>query len=228
MEIIDTDGDHLHFQIDSSGSLQEFLNGQLEIDRITGLHYDVASRKVTVDWNVWEFCLQVDSHWDDALGLRALAELAGVPWTGDEPVAPTASQRTRVVGKGHAAVPAWVAAPAPSAGQHAASIRCWLLCRRRAAVSLQLLVLFIAFPLAGDLRGRQAVDSAPVASGPAVSVMGMAIALVEVLAAGSLLRLWAGVFLEYLVRAAPAVQRPGWASRSNRKTSGPGRRHIVL
>ena len=106
MEIIDTDGDHLHFQIDSSGSLQEFLNGQLEIDRITVLHYDVASRKVTVDWNVWEFCLQVDSHWDDALGLRALAELAGVPWTGDEPVAPTASQRTRVVGKGHAAAPA--------------------------------------------------------------------------------------------------------------------------
>ena len=58
MEIIDTDGDHLHFQIDSSGSLQEFLNGQLEIDRITELHYDAASRMVTDDTG--EFCLRGD------------------------------------------------------------------------------------------------------------------------------------------------------------------------
>ena len=84
MEIIDTDGDHLRFQIDSSGSLQEFLNGQLEIDRITELHYDAVSRKVTDDTG--EFCLRVDSQVDVALGLNALAELAGVPWTGDEPV----------------------------------------------------------------------------------------------------------------------------------------------
>ena len=157
MEIIDTDGDHLHFQIDSSGSLQEFLNGQLEIDRITELHYDAASRKVTDDTG--EFCLRVDSQVDEARGLRSLAELAGVPWTGDEPVAPAAGQHTRVVGKGHAAVSASVAAPAPSAGQHATSIRCWQLCRRRAAVSLQLLVCFNVLPFAGDLRGRQAVDS---------------------------------------------------------------------
>ena len=59
MEITDTDGDHLHFQIDSSGSLQEFLNGQLEIDRITELHYDAASGKVTDDTG--KFCLRVDS-----------------------------------------------------------------------------------------------------------------------------------------------------------------------
>jgi hypothetical protein len=158
MEIIDTDGDHLHFQIDSSGSLQEFLNGQLEIDRITELHYDAASRKVTDDTG--EFCLRVGSQVDEARGLRALAELAGVPWTGDEPVAPAAGQHTRgVVGKGHAAVSASVAAPAPSAGQHAPSIRCWQLCRRRAAVLLQLLVGFNVLPLAGDLRGRQAAHS---------------------------------------------------------------------
>ena len=133
------------------------MNGQLEIDRITELHYDAASRKVTDDTG--EFCLRVGSQVDEARGLRALAELAGVPWTGDEPVALAAGQHTRVVGKGHAAVSASVAAPAPSAGQHATSIRCWQLCRRRAAVSLQLLVCFNVLPLAGDLRGRQAVDS---------------------------------------------------------------------
>ncbi len=49
MEIFDTDGDHLHFQIDSSGSLQEFLNRQLEIDRITELHSDAVSSKATDD-----------------------------------------------------------------------------------------------------------------------------------------------------------------------------------
>ena len=87
---------------------------------------------------------------------------------------------------------------------------------------MPLLVCFIVLPLASDLRGRQTFDSAPVASGLAVSVMDMASALGEVLAAGSLLRLVAEVAHEYLVRAAPALLRPGRASRSNRRRS----RHI--
>ncbi len=239
LEIIDTDGDRLHFQIGSSGSLQEYLNGQLEIDRITELHYDVASRKVADDSG--EFCLRADSHVEDALGLRALAERAGVPWTGDEPVAPRAGQRARVFGDRHAAVSALGAAVAPRAGQHAAepspaasvepaagslgcflefvgsacsagaararlcfcrppgcagsfrvdgqrtaaSTRYWQLRLRRTAVLLQLLVCFNFYLLAGDVRWWQAEDSAPVASGQAVSTVDPFVAMRMAFALGT-------------------------------------------
>ena len=61
MEIFDTDGDYLRSQVDSSGSLQESLHGQLEIDRLTELHYfdrlEQAGGELAV---AFEGCLSVD------------------------------------------------------------------------------------------------------------------------------------------------------------------------
>lgn len=87
MELVDQDGDRLEFLIAADGKLREYVNGSLEIAEIKSLTYSIADATIRDDTGVFQ--LKPDEQVEKALGLRALASRAGVPWRGDEPAPAT-------------------------------------------------------------------------------------------------------------------------------------------
>jgi len=87
MELIDVDGDHLQFLIDKNGTLSEYVNGKLEIEKITFMQYSLAGGVIKDDKGMFQ--LTPADQVNKALGLRALAARSGINWLGDEPAPAT-------------------------------------------------------------------------------------------------------------------------------------------
>ncbi|CAE7710468.1 unnamed protein product [Symbiodinium sp. CCMP2456] len=81
MDLLDKDGDCIHFIIDAHGKLKQYVNGQLEIEDVRWLQYSAAGG-ITDAKGVFE--LQQDQV-EKALGLHALAMRAGIEWRGERP-----------------------------------------------------------------------------------------------------------------------------------------------
>eukprot|EP00439_Symbiodinium_sp_Y106_P073577 s1005_g13.t3 len=83
MDLLDKDGDCIHFIIDAHGKLKEYVNGKLEIEDVRWLQYSAAAGSITDAEGVFE--LQQQDQVEKALGLHALAMRAGIEWRGERP-----------------------------------------------------------------------------------------------------------------------------------------------
>ncbi|CAE7246113.1 unnamed protein product [Symbiodinium natans] len=86
MDLLDKDGDCIHFIIDASGKLKEYVNGKLEIEDVRWLEYSAGSGSISDAKGVFQ--LQEQDQVEKALGLHALASRAGIDWRGDAPPPP--------------------------------------------------------------------------------------------------------------------------------------------
>ncbi|CAK9089224.1 unnamed protein product [Durusdinium trenchii] len=84
MDLLDVDGDHIHFLIDPQGRLREYVNGKLELEHVQWLAYDAET--ATLEDEKGQIVLQEKDRVEKALGVHCLAMRAGVPWRKDPPV----------------------------------------------------------------------------------------------------------------------------------------------
>ncbi|CAJ1421728.1 unnamed protein product [Effrenium voratum] len=82
LELVDTDGDRLEFVVNED-KLQEFNNGELELQSISSLCFKFADGTVADDSGV--FTLPPRECMQKVAALYSLALQAGIPWTGDNP-----------------------------------------------------------------------------------------------------------------------------------------------
>ncbi|CAL1143749.1 unnamed protein product [Cladocopium goreaui] len=79
----DTDGDRLEFLVNEDMKLQEFNNGELELEAVNSICFKFADGSITDDTGVFKFppreCMQ------KVAALYSLALQVGIHWTGDNP-----------------------------------------------------------------------------------------------------------------------------------------------
>jgi len=91
LQFVDTEGDVIEFRLSTSGKLQEYVNGDLEISEVHELTY--SSKEGMIIDDDGEFQLKPEDRLENAVLLRALAFRAGVVWRGDEPLPMTINFR---------------------------------------------------------------------------------------------------------------------------------------
>ncbi|CAK9089131.1 Uncharacterized protein SCF082_LOCUS42068 [Durusdinium trenchii] len=83
LAIVDTDGDQLEFIVNEDQKLQEYNNGELDLDQVTTMCFKFSDGSIRDDTGV--FTLPPRECMQKVAALYSLAMQAGIRWTGDNP-----------------------------------------------------------------------------------------------------------------------------------------------